>query len=593
MNKIKRKAFLKMGTLAMLVPFTNGFLLQATPQHRKKDFRFINDLLQKLVSANDTQVAHLIQTTNFKAVNFSRRIGYEFAAFTAAYAAANSKYFQSPLVVSQLEQYLVVLEKAQSPDGTVNIGNLESPPDTAFLLEYLTAAAFLLKKQNAPSLTGVKSRIKNFIVNSAGALTEGGVHTPNHRWVICAALARINNLYPNKKYTDRIEEWLDEGVYNDSDGQYPERSRIYSYVEDNALLTMGRLLNKPALYEPVKKNLETTYYYMDPNGDLVTTDSRRQDQYMNKTIVSYYLLYRHMAIKENNAFFAGVADTIEQLKGFEEEIISRHLIDFMEEPVLLQAMPEAQALPVTYEKLFPKSHLLRIRRGDTTTTLFGGADLPITIASGRSNSPNFFAFRKGKAILKYLRLSTSFFSTGYFYSDGIKKEGNAYVLHRKLDVPYYQPLPKNLRNKAGDYTLSPSIDDRFWNKMAFANRPVSNVKTLLTKVTLEENNGVNKLSFDIGGQAGVAITIELCFLENGKLSGVSSPEEGNSFLENGTGTYEFEGDTINFGPGVLAHKNIKGLEGERYSTHFGTLRTEGMHVYLTGITPFKHTITIT
>jgi hypothetical protein len=48
--------------------------------------------------------------------------------------------------------------------------------------------------------------------------------------VISAALARINKLYPNKKYIARIEEWLGEGVYIDSDGHYPERSRLYAGV---------------------------------------------------------------------------------------------------------------------------------------------------------------------------------------------------------------------------------------------------------------------------------------------------------------------------------------------------------------------------
>jgi len=89
----------------------------------------------------------------------------------------------------------------------------------------------------------------------------------------------------------------------------------------------------------------------------------------------------------------------------------------------------------------------------------------------------------------------------------------------------------------------------------------------------------------------VTVTIELCFLEGGKLSGVSVPENGNSFLENGMGKYEYGVDTIEFGPGAMAHKKITDLEGERYSTHFGSLRTEGMHVFITGVTPFVHKLT--
>ncbi|MCW3089881.1 MAG: hypothetical protein JWP81_950 [Ferruginibacter sp.] len=65
-------------------------------------------------------------------------------------------------------------------------------------------------------------------------------------------------------------------------------------------------------------------------------------------------------------------------------------------------------------------------------------------------------------------------------------------------------------------------------------------------------------------------------------------EDGNSFLETGYGEFQSGADTIRFGPGKVSHKLIKGLAGERYSTHFGNLRTEGKHGYLTGETPFNH-----
>ena len=298
-----------------------------------------------------------------------------------------------------------------------------------------------------------------------------------------------------------------------------------------------------------------------------------------------------MAIHDNSRVLAGVAKYIENLDGFKKELMNISLFHFLEDPMLLKELPAETPLPVNYEKLFTTSSLLRIRRNNTTATLFGGADWPIIIASGRSNSPNFFAYRKGNAILKYARLSSNFFSMGYFYSEGIKKAGEKYILHKKLEVPYYQPLPKDLRNKAGDYKLSPSIDNRFWNKMDFSKRPVSNVKTQDTTVTFSETNGNVELLFEVNGLEGVPVTIELCFNEGGKLTGVTPGDKGDSFLENGFGQYEAGGDTIQFGPGTVASQTITGLEGERYSTHFGSLRTEGMHVYLTGTTPFKHKLT--
>jgi len=568
----------------MLAPFTNNiFATTNAMQHF-----FIDDIFKIIIVANDKQVDGLIQTISLADFNFNRKVGFDFAALAASYCCKNSKYYQSEFIIPKLEIIIQGLQKYQTEDGTVNIGNLESPPDTAFLLEPLCAATHLLIKTNSVAASNAIAGIKSFILKAGDALVTGGVHTPNHRWVVCAALARINVLYPNKIYMDRIEDWLGEGIFMDSDGHYPERSRIYSSVENNSLLTMGRLLNKPALFDYAKRNLSSSYYYMEPDGSLVTTDSRRQDQFMAKTIVSYYLHYRFLAIKNNDRNFAGICKLIEQMKGFEEEIMNRSLFYFLDNEMLQQQLPTATELVIDYEKFFATSQLLRIRRDKTTTTLFGGADWPIIIASGRSNSPNFFSYRKGDAILKYLRLSSSFFAMGYFYSQGIKKDGNKYILHKKLAIPYYQPLPKNKRNAKGDYKLSPSIDDRFWNKMDFENRPVSNVKTLDTTITFMGNKGTNELNFEVKGLAGIAVTIELCFGEGGKLSGVTLAKDDNSFLENGMGIYEFGEDSIQFGPGAVAQKTITNLEGERYSTHFGSLRTKGMYVYITGVTPFKH-----
>jgi hypothetical protein len=108
---------------------------------------------------------------------------------------------------------------------------------------------------------------------------------------------------------------------------------------------------------------------------------------------------------------------------------------------------------------------------------------------------------------------------GYFRSIGLKTDQGNYILYQKLEAPYYHPLPAEFRNPRGDYKLSPSIDDRFWSKMDFEHRPVT-IKMLETTITLTENNGSNELTFKTTGSDNVAVTIELCFREGGKLTGV-------------------------------------------------------------------------
>jgi len=81
--------------------------------------------------------------------------------------------------------------------------------------------------------------------------------------------------------------------------------------------------------------------------------------------------------------------------------------------------------------------------------------------------------------------------------------------------------------------------------------------------------------------------------EIGELEGViPASTEGDYFLKEGFGKYRNGGDFIQFGPGISGHSRIKSLDGELYSTHFGSIKGKGLHVYLTGFTPFKQTFSI-
>ena len=585
---MKRRAVIK--TIAVAIPsfaylnLNGNTLFSAQP----------TDFFQGLVAANAKEIEKLFSKFSKEIEVLERQLGYDYANLASAYCEPSSKYYQAATLIPLMERIMDFLIKVQKIDGTLNIGNLESPPDTAFILEPICAATAVLARNKVSELDKVKSLAKTFILKAADALTEGGVHTPNHRWVISSALARVNHLYPNKKYVNRIDEWLSEGVFIDSDGHYLERSMIYSEHIDKALITLARLLKRPKLLEPVRKNLERVFYHLEPNGELVTVDSRRQDQYRSWSALTYYVLYRCMAILDKNQTFAAIAQFLEGLDGFDERVRSQSLFYFLEDRSLQLEMPSPKPLNTYYEQFFPANSLVRFRQNDQTATIFGGTDKPLIIASGRSSNPNFFAFRKGEAVLKHVRLSTNFFSTGYFRSDGVKKEHNTYVLKQKIDVPYYQPLPKNKRRKDADYSLSESIDHRFWNKMDFENRPVSNVKSIETTIRIQAVPNGFELAFETTGIEGVDVTIELCFKEGGQLSEMKTFEglAQNYFLQSGNGAYTFGKDTIKFGPGIYAHNRLRSLDGEVYTTHNGTLRQPGLNVYLTGKTPFKHVLVI-
>ncbi len=550
------------------------------------------DIYERLIHANDQTVTKLLTKDLLKAN--PRSLSVRFEILTASYCTVSSAYYDSEVVWQRLDEILDCLLKAQRSDGTVDAGgNKQSPPDTAFLLDNLGPAAKVLATRNSEESLHLRERLDDFLLRAGEALLTGGIHTPNHRWVISAALAQLYQIYGDQRYKERIEDWLSEGIYVDEDGQFPERSRIYSKVVDHALITIATSIDRSDLLDPVRKNLQTTFYLMEDNGDLVSLDSRRQDQNMTISVAEYYWCYRFMANQFDDSFFAAVALKIEDMDEFDEYVMSGSLIHYLDLSMLQKKMPQGAELPTKYDIDLAATNMIRMKRDRMTVTIFGGNDFPLQIASGRSTNPTFFSFRKGEAILEYARLSTSFFNTGYVRSQGLQKDQNSIKLHEQKEAYYYQPLPKDKQNPRGDYELSESKDGRFWSKMDFEERPVSNIQKMKTDITITENDGEIELALQVDAPEGVEVTLELCFKSGGQLSNVlESDPEGDFYLKDSYATYCFGNDSIRIGPGIMEHQNIGRIDGELYSTHFGSIKGEGVHLFLTGTTPFSHMITL-
>ncbi|HEY9127581.1 MAG TPA: hypothetical protein VIM62_10670 [Acidobacteriaceae bacterium] len=548
----------------------------------------------KLVSANDAHLASVLEQREspheFSGV---RGTGEVLDALAGGYCAPESSYYKSKAVLAAMEQAADKLLAAQHEDGTIDAGNLYSPPDTGFVVQEVCTALAVLRRMNLSQLASVNAKLRRFVLAAGDALATGGIHTPNHRWVVSSALAQIHALFPAQKYVDRIDDWLGEGVYCDADGQFAERSTgIYSRVVDNAMITMARLLHRPQLLEPVRRNLAMTIFYMHPDGELETVGSRRQDQTMTAWISNYYLQYRYMANHDQNRQFAAVARFAEQI-GLDHAEDKIPLIQFLEEPLYRRNLPEPESMPEDYARVFSNSALARVRRGDRSATVYGGSDWPLGIASGLASNPTFFNFRKGNAVLESVRMAPNFFNEAPFRSEGMKTEENRYALHQQLNVPYYQPLPKSLRNPQGDYPLTPA-GNRFWAKMDFPERPKGNVQTLDMNVTVSENAGAFELAFDVGGHDRVPVTIELTFRRGGEFEGIEpgAKKPDLYFLRQGTGRYRVGNDAITFGPGQADHEIVGAALTVSPISVGAASQPGGYRVYITGYTPFRKTLTI-
>jgi hypothetical protein len=562
---MKRRNFAQIGaTVIGLSPFLGfAYSKKVLPQKPAWLLELIR-LNDKQISENPNPQITDLQSPDIGAIRDGDGIpnalstGGYISRWSISVSCPESIYYASANLLQSIEIGAQYLTKAQHSDGTIDLlgSNFHSPPDTAFSVDNVALAYQLIA-----AIKGAEKALiplKKYLLKAGEALIVGGIHTPNHRWVVAAALLKLNTIWPDKRYVARAEEWLLEHIDIDPDGQYTEKSAGgYTAIVNRMLIEMAKGLKKPEILDAVRKNLNMTMYYVHPNGEVVTEASNRQDKGTIKFLNSYYYSYRYLALLDQNGEFAAMCRLIEKSSAHAN---SEHLNYFLLEPDLWKELPSVKNLPTNYVKTFPYSGIVRIRRGQWDTTIL-------------SNNPGFLTFHKGSAVLQGMRIAASFFGKGQFQSSDIKQEGNNWILKNALEGPYYQPYPPDKIDPQGDLS-----------KMPRTMRPKSEVQNLSYVVGISEHEEGINIDFEIKGTEGVPVTLELIFRLGGKLKGVNSVMgKPNSYLfADKEGSYSVGEDTIKFSPGIALHKGIN-LRGALPSVEAPT-------VYLTGISPFKHTL---
>jgi len=567
---MNRRSFVKLASTGTISPllFTPSFPASVLSDNNIDDRFFLS-----LMKANDTLVPGLLNSQNLL-VDSSNHGGLPnpfgihtaggtarfFEVLMCAYLHPSSAYYLSHKLVKPMEYASQYLVKTQYEDGTIDLHstNFHSTPDTGFVLEHICLVYGLSIQKTHSELLSIQRNLETFMKKGGDALSVGGIHTPNHRWVVCQALARVNSFFPKQNYMNRIDEWLEEKIDIDPDGQFTEKSSsIYSPLTDRCLITIARLAGKAKLYDSVRKNLEMTMFYVHPDGEIVTEASHRQDKYKKGSMAPYYYPYRYMSLLDSNGQFAAMTRWIQETA---RDKLVNNLVYYMEDPGLSKRMPESKHLPVNYFKEFSYSRLVRVRRHETSATIL-------------AQNTTFFSFHKDMAALEGLRFATAFFGKGQFQGKNLEKKGNGYFLRQELKGPYYQPFPRELLRDDGD-----------WNKMNRALRPQSEVQKQVATVFITEDNGAFEITIDIHGTDNVPVAIEFGFRHGGILRGVRKLEDISEayLLENGTGEYTFQGQTIHFGTGQSNHTWTQ-LRGARS-------KLDAMSVYITGFTPFQKSI---
>jgi hypothetical protein len=483
----------------------------------------------------------------------------------SGYVSPDSRYYRSKEILTRMELAADALIHLQHEDGTIDLltTNFHSTPDLGFTIFPVGMSYSIMLRNQDLGYGKFPGLMRQYLLKAGQALSVGGIHTPNHRWVVCAALAWINSFFPDEKYRRRAEQWLAEKIDIDPDGQYNERSTaVYTPVTNRSLIDIAKRMKLPYLYEPVRKNLDLTFYLVHANGEVATETSNRQDKYLQRDMSGYYMAYNQLALLDGNGRYAGMVDYIGSTVPTEH--LHYMLPVFLEDPALLNDLPASKPLESNYHRRFEFSDLVRIREGQVDMSII-------------TNNSTFFTYFKGHAALEAVRLSSAFFGKGQFQSEKLEKDGDTYILSSTLYGPYFQPLPKEKIPSDGDA----------WTKVPRTERTQSEVQKLDTKVYITPYNGKAVLRISVDGPKNLPVTLELAFRSGGTFENVAVKKGlEHAFLANQReyAVYRLRDDEIRVGPGMRMH-NWTQLRG-------ALPKLDAECLYFTGYAPCEFEFTI-
>ena len=405
---------------------------------------------------------------------------------TAAYLHPDSRFHRDPLLFERMQIAAGYLERCQTADGNIELltTNFNSPPDTGFVVQNVATAAKIARIHGDDALFAL---MEPFLLRAGEGMVKGGIHTPNHRWVVSAALAQLYDLFPDERYVERIDAWLAEGIDIDRYGQYIERSTtVYNAVTDTALVLMALKLNRPELLDPVRQNLDAMARLLHANGEVVTEISRRQDLNTRGDLHRYWYALRTLALRDRNGLYAAMLTPLEPDRA--------DLARLMEFPELDAPLPPPASIPDDYEDDYEDYGLTQIRRGRRSASI---------LQTGQSR---WVSLRQGEAVIPAIRFATAFFGKGQFIPTAFERTDDGFRFTQELAGPYFQPL---------DQVVPPDE----WEALREERRQTEVCRMHYGGFIRETETGF-EITVRASGTAGVPIAIEIALREGGEITGV-------------------------------------------------------------------------
>ena len=540
--------------------------------------------LAEMMASHDAQIDHLIaaQITDEQHQDFGgflrsesyhvepRESGFGLSVLIEGYICKESRHFHGAAVAQAIRNVLVYMERHQRPDGCFDLSgcNFASPPDTAFMINSVFNAWWLMEKRCDEQTEWLKAPVLHFIETCAEGIAAGGFHTPNHRWAISACLKCAAKATGRKEFSDRADQYLAEGLDINEDGEFAERSAgNYNQVNDDQMIRLFIATGERRFLEASKANLEMMFNYIDPDDSVFTNNSTRQDNGRKVYLNTYYILFLLTGYFLKDAKLARAAEYMYQASrrhgivpnGAEWLLLYEDLDGYGSQEDFDLAKVEK------YSRVFPASRIARVRNGKYSWTMM-------------EDRPNFFYFQSG-ALTLYLVIYSNICDRRHFLGEKIETIDNGYQMKSHAAGWYYKPFWPNLPNTSDWWAMdNPNTRERVQGA------------PLDTKVSVTDTGDGVDVAIDTDGIDRLPFRLEVGVLP--------CTVRGEQFLMDGkagqsitlmNGTVELStpaGDVITLSPAFCEHNVLA------RSTNAYPQSTEHFTIYMTDYTPVHRVLHI-
>ena len=505
-------------------------------------------------------------------------------AVSLSYYIKGSDSYRDEKILETVDLILDGGERLIHDDGTVDLHmtNYHDPSYCGFSIhDHLGPMLDVIKKYtlHTPLEDKIEARITSIITRMGKAMEDLGFHTPNHRWVISAALAYVYKFTGDEKARETIDKFLWEGVDCDEYGEYTERSTgIYNEICNKAFLHLAHTTGDMKFLEYPIRNMHLMRSFYEPDNTLCTMNSMRQDR--GKTTIPadfYYSIYLPLALYTKDPEFAYYSDLF--LKHVMGEAIKSEAPFAYRDAEKMYWLLMNEDWQTGFEDIpsylpdrdisiyLPNSGIARIyEKGATVTVL-------------KSNNPDFFKLQTGKYSIS-ARFAGSFF-------------GSPHAQFRPKEMEKTESGFRLISNERAGYRsqLEEPPETSEWRKMDHSKRHIINIQNFDVTADVAVKDRTVTLDIEYTGAETIPTKLELtlesgCFVETDDVAFVARAGD-YVFLKNGRAGITFDNaHRVVIEGGSFSHTMAENMRGAEHVP-------EGCFTMcLTGRTPGKMHLTM-